>query len=52
VRLIATDSDWSYGKGPEVRGPGEALLMVMAGRPAALRDLEGAGTSTLVARLG
>jgi uncharacterized protein (TIGR03083 family) len=52
VRLIATDLDWSYGKGPEVRGPGEALLMVMAGRPDALRDLDGPGTGTLAARLG
>ena len=32
VRLTATDVDWSYGTGPEVRGPGEALLMAMAGR--------------------
>ncbi|KAA0083435.1 maleylpyruvate isomerase family mycothiol-dependent enzyme [Mycolicibacterium sp. P9-64] len=52
VRLIATDSDWSYGKGPEVRGPGEALLVVMAGRPAALSDLAGPGVATLAARLG
>jgi uncharacterized protein (TIGR03083 family) len=52
VRLVATDSDWSYGKGPQVRGPGEALLMVMAGRPDALRDLDGPGAATLAARLG
>jgi uncharacterized protein (TIGR03083 family) len=51
VRLVATDSDWSYGKGPEARGPGEALLMVMAGRPVALSDLEGPGAATLAARL-
>ncbi|MDT5129332.1 MAG: hypothetical protein QOH54_4976 [Mycobacterium sp.] len=47
VRLIATDVDWSHGKGPEVRGPGEALLMVMAGRPDALRDLDGPGLAIL-----
>jgi uncharacterized protein (TIGR03083 family) len=47
VRLIATDSDWSYGKGPAVRGPGEALLMVMAGRPDALTDLDGPGLTIL-----
>jgi uncharacterized protein (TIGR03083 family) len=52
VRLIATDVDWSHGKGPEVRGPGEALLMAMAGRPDALRDLDGPGAGTLAARLG
>jgi len=47
VRLVATDVDWSHGKGPEVRGPGEALLMVMAGRPDALRDLDGPGLAAL-----
>jgi uncharacterized protein (TIGR03083 family) len=52
VQLVATDLDWSYGRGPEVRGPGEALLMVMAGRPDALRDLDGPGAGTLAARLG
>ena len=35
VRLVATDIDWSFGRGPEVRGPAEALLMTVAGRPAA-----------------
>ncbi|MET0451287.1 MAG: maleylpyruvate isomerase family mycothiol-dependent enzyme [Mycobacterium sp.] len=52
LRLIATDLDWSYGKGPEVRGPGEALLMIMAGRAAALRDLDGPGVPELARRLG
>ncbi|WP_173008403.1 maleylpyruvate isomerase family mycothiol-dependent enzyme [Mycolicibacterium sp. P1-18] len=51
VRLVATDGDWSHGTGPEVRGTGEALLMVMAGRPDALADLEGAGVNALTARL-
>ena len=43
LRLVSTDLDWSHGGGPEVRGPGEALLMVMAGRRDALKDLEGPG---------
>jgi uncharacterized protein (TIGR03083 family) len=51
VRLVAADCDWCYGKGPEVVGPGEALLMVLAGRPDALRDLDGPGLTTLAARL-
>jgi uncharacterized protein (TIGR03083 family) len=51
VRLIATDVDWSHGKGPEVRGTGEALLMVMAGRRVALADLDGAGVVSLAARV-
>lgn len=50
TRLVATDLDWSHGRGPDVRGPGESLLMVMAGRPAALADLDGAGLMRLAAR--
>ncbi|MGD1240140.1 maleylpyruvate isomerase family mycothiol-dependent enzyme [Mycobacterium seoulense] len=51
LRLRATDVDWAHGTGPEVTGPGEALLMAMAGRPAALADLAGPGLDTLAARL-
>ncbi len=51
VRLVATDLDWSHGGGPEVHGAGEALLMIMAGRPAALADLGGPGVATLAARV-
>jgi uncharacterized protein (TIGR03083 family) len=47
VRLVATDLEWAYGKGPEVRGSGEALLMAMAGRRAALTDLDGPGKAKL-----
>lgn len=52
LRLRATDVDWTHGDGPEVTGPGEALLMAMSGRPAALTDLGGPGHPTLAARLG
>ncbi|BBZ42239.1 hypothetical protein MCNS_53020 [Mycobacterium conspicuum] len=51
LRLRATDVDWVHGRGPEVIGPGEALLMAMTGRPAALADLAGPGLDTLAARL-
>jgi len=51
VRLVATDLDWSYGKGPEVRGSGEALLMAMAGRRAALDDLDGPGKAKLAGHI-
>ncbi|OBI23063.1 DinB family protein [Mycobacterium sp. E2327] len=51
LRLRATDVDWTHGNGPEVSGPGEALLMAMTGRPAALADLEGPGRDTLAHRL-
>ncbi|MGH9028807.1 MAG: maleylpyruvate isomerase family mycothiol-dependent enzyme, partial [Acidimicrobiales bacterium] len=52
LRLTATDMDWSQGDGPEVNGPAEALVMVMvmAGRLAALDDLSGEGKPTLAAR--
>jgi uncharacterized protein (TIGR03083 family) len=52
VRLVATDLDWSYGRGPEVRGSGEALLVAMAGRRAALADLAGPGLRILASHLG
>ncbi len=48
--LTATDMDWSHGHGPEVRGPAEALVMMMAGRSAALDDLSGEGKAALAAR--
>jgi uncharacterized protein (TIGR03083 family) len=51
VRLVASDVDWAYGRGPEVRGSGEAMLMAMAGRRVALDDLDGHGKGKLVQRL-
>ena len=47
VRLVATDLDWTHGSGLEVSGPGEALLMAMAGRPDALNQLTGSGKGIL-----
>lgn len=51
LRLTATDLDWSVGAGPEVIGPGEALLMAAAGRADALDDLTGPGVTTLRQRV-
>ncbi len=51
LRLVARDVDWTLGDGEEVSGPGEALLVALAGRPAALDDLDGGGVATLRARL-
>jgi uncharacterized protein (TIGR03083 family) len=51
LQLRATDLDWTHGSGPEVVGPGEALLMAMTGRRAALTDLDGPGCATLAARM-
>jgi uncharacterized protein (TIGR03083 family) len=50
-RLTATDMDWSYGSGPEVSGPAEALVMMMAGRLVALDDLSGEGKVALAAKV-
>jgi uncharacterized protein (TIGR03083 family) len=51
LRLAATDVAWQHGDGPEVSGTGEALLMAMTGRPAALDELSGPGQPTLAARV-
>jgi hypothetical protein len=50
-RLTATDTTWSAGEGPEVRGPMAALLLVLCGRLVALPQLSGAGAAALTARL-
>jgi uncharacterized protein (TIGR03083 family) len=47
VRLVASDLDWVHGRGPEVTGPGEALLMAIAARPDALNQLTGPGKELL-----
>ena len=51
LRLVASDVPWALGRGPEVRGPGEAILMALNGRAAALADLEGAGVPVLAGRM-
>jgi uncharacterized protein (TIGR03083 family) len=51
ARLVATDLDWTHGSGARVEGSGEALLMAMAGRSDALKDLAGPGKDILVQRL-
>ncbi|MGO9854272.1 MAG: maleylpyruvate isomerase family mycothiol-dependent enzyme [Acidimicrobiales bacterium] len=50
LKLTAIDMDWSHGNGPEVTGPAEALVMMMAGRVVALDDLSGEGKAALVTR--
>lgn len=52
LRLRATDLDWSTGRGPEVSGPGEALLLAMAGRPGITSELAGEGRPLLARRIG
>lgn len=52
IRLVATDLDWARGTGPEARGPAEAVLMAMAGRPSIAGELTGPGASLLAGRTG
>lgn len=49
VRLTATDAGWSIGPedGPAATGPGEAVLLALAGRPEGTADLEGPGAALL-----
>lgn len=51
LRLTATDLDWTWGDGPAVEGPGEALLLTMLGRPDPLDELTGEGQATFAARV-
>ena len=50
-RLVATDTGWAVGEGPEIRGPVLALLLLMTGRAVVLPQLEGPGVELLVGRL-
>jgi uncharacterized protein (TIGR03083 family) len=51
LELVATDTDWSAGTGPEVRGPMLDLLLVITGRPAGLAALRGDGVEVLAERM-
>jgi uncharacterized protein (TIGR03083 family) len=52
LRLVATDVGWSTGSGPVVEGPGEPLLMAMAGRRGVVGGLTGPGQPVLAERIG
>jgi len=51
LRLAATDHPWQAGQGLLVEGPIAAILLLITGRPAALRHLSGPGRAALVALL-
>jgi uncharacterized protein (TIGR03083 family) len=46
-RLVATDAEWSAGRGREVTGPISAILLLLTGRRAGLHRLTGPGADTL-----
>ena len=50
IKLVATDANWIYGDGDEARGPLLSIVMLLAGRQAVSRDLEGAGAERLQRR--
>lgn len=52
LRLSATDLEWCHGRGAEISGPAESLLMAMAGRHGITGELAGPGVPILAARLG
>ncbi|HSB87778.1 MAG TPA: maleylpyruvate isomerase family mycothiol-dependent enzyme [Ilumatobacteraceae bacterium] len=47
----ATDVDWSFGDGPQVIGPAEALILLSSGRPAPIDEVSGDGVTKLKERL-
>jgi uncharacterized protein (TIGR03083 family) len=50
LTLTATDTDWTVGSGPEVRGSALSLLLLLTGRTSTARnDLAGAGLEALPA---
>ena len=43
VRLVSTDSEWTWGTGPEVRGTNFGLIMLLARRPIGFEHVSGDG---------
>jgi uncharacterized protein (TIGR03083 family) len=50
TRMVATDIDWSRGRGPALTGPIQELLMVCMGRGRVAEGLNGEGTELLPAQ--
>lgn len=51
LRLVASDTPWSHGAGPEVTGPALSLVMAMTGRSAGMDGLTGDGVAVLHSRM-
>lgn len=47
VRMVATDADWTRGKGRTIEGPMQELLLAVMGRGAHARELSGDGLELL-----
>lgn len=50
-KLVATDAEFEFGEGPEVRASSISLLMAISGRPIAAEELTGAGAETFIKRI-
>jgi uncharacterized protein (TIGR03083 family) len=51
LRFETTDTGWTTGAGPVVRGPAEAVVLAMSGRTVAWAGLTGDGTDLLRERI-
>ena len=51
LHLVATDTGWEVGAGTRAEAPTGAWLLLLTGRPAALPELSGPGTSMVAFRL-
>lgn len=51
LRLVATDTGWTHGRGPVVQGAAESLLLGMSGRTVAFDELTGDGVPILRQRV-
>ena len=51
IRFAATDCPWTAGEGTAVQGPIGSILLLLTGRPAALRHLTGPGVALAAERL-
>ena len=51
LSFAATDVAWTWGAGPRVEGPGEALLLTLLGREHPLPELSGSGLAAFAARV-
>ena len=51
LRLVTTDTGWSWGAGPEVSGPAMSMLLAMTGRAAGMDQLAGDGAAELGQRI-
>jgi uncharacterized protein (TIGR03083 family) len=51
LTLSVPELDWTTGDGPLVEGPGEAILMAIAGRRGITAELSGPGVSILADRI-